>query len=154
MQGDQRVIQFLNQILTNELTAINQYMMHAKLCEHWGFGKLAEINRKESVDEMKHAEALMERILFLQGLPNLQDLHKINVGQTVEEQLRLDLDLEMHAAAVLRDAIGHCREVRDDVTKDMLQEMLEEEEEHVDWLETQLDLIKAVGIQNYLQYQM
>lgn len=154
MQGDRQVIQFLNQILTNELTAINQYMMHYKLCEHWGFTKLAEINRKESVEEMKHAEDLMERILFLEGLPNLQDLHKINVGQTVEEQFRLDLDLEMHAAAVLRDAINHCREVRDDVSKDMLQEMLGEEEEHIDWLQTQLDLIKSVGIQNYLQAQM
>lgn len=154
MQGDRQVIQFLNQILTNELTAINQYMMHYKLCEHWGFTKLAEINRKESIEEMKHAEDLMERILFLDGLPNLQDLHKINVGQTVEEQLRLDLDLEMQATAALRDAINHCREVRDDVSKDMLQAMLEEEEEHIDWLETQLDLIKAVGIQNYLQAQM
>lgn len=154
MQGDRQVIQFLNQILTNELTAINQYMMHYKLCEHWGFSKLAEINRKESIEEMKHAEDLMERILFLEGLPNLQDLHKINVGQTVEEQLHLDLDLEMRSAAVLRDAINHCREVRDDVSKDMLQEMLEEEEEHVDWLETQLDLIKAVGIHNYLQSRM
>lgn len=154
MQGDRQVIQFLNQILTNELTAINQYMVHYKLCEHWGFTKLAEINRKESVEEMKHAEDLMERILFLEGLPNLQDLHKINVGQTVEEQLRLDLDLELRATATLRDALKHCREVRDDVSKDMLQEMLEEEEEHINWLETQLDLVKAVGIQNYLQAQM
>lgn len=154
MQGDKQVIQFLNQILTNELTAINQYMMHYKLCEHWGFMKLAERNRKESIEEMRHAESLMERILFLEGLPNLQDLHKINVGQTVEEQFRLDLDLEMRSAAVLREAIGHCRQVRDDVSKDMLQAMLDEEEEHIDWLETQLELIKAVGVQNYLQSQM
>lgn len=154
MQGDKRVIQFLNQILTNELTAINQYMMHYKLCEHWGFTRLAERNRKESIEEMKHAESLMERILFLEGLPNLQDLHKINVGQTVEEQLRLDLDLEMRSAVVLREAIDHCRQVHDDVSKDMLQAMLDEEEEHIDWLETQLGLIKAVGVQNYLQSQM
>jgi bacterioferritin len=154
MQGDKKVIQYLNQVLTNELTAINQYFMHYKMCENWGFSKLAEVNRKESFEEMGHAEHLMERILFLEGLPNLQDLHKINVGQNVEEQLKLDLALEMDATTLLREAIPYCRDQGDDVTKDMFAKMLKEEEEHIDWLETQLELIRQVGLQNYLQSQM
>lgn len=154
MQGDKKIIAYLNQVLTNELTAINQYFMHYKMCDNWGFKKLAEVNRKESIEEMKHAEDLMDRILFLEGLPNLQDLHKINVGETVEEQLRLDLDLEMQAAPLLREAVEYCRTQHDEVSKALLQDILDAEEEHIDWLETQLELIDKVGIQNYLQSQM
>lgn len=154
MQGDKQVITYLNRILTNELTAINQYFMHAKLCEHWGYAKLAHKNREESIDEMKHADELMERILFLEGLPNLQDLHKINVGENVPEQLQLDLDLEMEGTKLLREAIAYCRQQNDDVSKELLLDILKAEEDHIDWLETQLDLIKDIGLQNYLQSQM
>lgn len=154
MQGDKKIIDFLNAILTNELTAINQYFMHAKICENWGLHKLAHKNREESIDEMKHADRLMDRILFLEGLPNLQDLHKISVGQTVPEQLKLDLEIEMRATSLLRDAIQHCRAQRDDVSKALMQSILDAEEEHIDWLETQLELIDKVGIQNYLQSMM
>ncbi len=154
MQGDKKVIAFLNQVLTNELTAINQYFIHAKMCMNWGYKKLAETNRAESIEEMQHADTLMERILFLEGLPNLQDLHKINVGETVEEQLKLDLDLEMHAAPLLREAVQYCREQHDEVSKALLQKILDAEEEHIDWLETQMSLIQQVGLQNYLQSQM
>jgi bacterioferritin len=154
MKGNPQVIDYLNRVLTNELTAINQYFMHYKLCESWGFSKLAGHNREESIEEMKHAEHLAERILFLEGLPNLQDMNKINVGQSVEEQLQLDLDLELAQSTLLREAIGFCRQEHDNVSKDLLQGMLEEEEEHIDWLETQLDLIRKIGIQNYLQAQL
>lgn len=154
MQGDKKIIAYLNQALTNELTAINQYFMHYKMCDNWGFEKLADVNRKESIEEMKHAERLMDRILFLEGLPNLQDLHKINVGENVEEQMRLDLNLEMQAAPLLREAIAYCRAQHDEVSKALFQDILEAEEEHIDWLETQLELIQKVGIQNYLQSQM
>lgn len=154
MQGDKQIITYLNRILTNELTAINQYFMHAKLCDHWGYSKLAHKNREESIEEMKHADELMERILFLEGLPNLQDLHKINVGENVPEQLRLDLDLELEATKLLREAINYCRQQQDDVSKELLQRILKAEEGHIDWLETQLDLIKDIGLQNYLQTRM
>lgn len=154
MQGDKKIIAYLNQALTNELTAINQYFMHYKMCDNWGFERLADVNRKESIEEMKHAERLMDRILFLEGLPNLQDLHKISVGENVEEQLRLDLNLEMQAAPLLREAIEYCRVQHDEVSKALFQDILEAEEEHIDWLETQLELIQKVGIQNYLQSQM
>ncbi len=154
MKGDKKIISYLNGALTNELTAINQYFMHAKMCENWGFHKLAGRTRAESIDEMKHAERLMERILFLEGLPNLQNLQKINVGESVAEQLKLDLDLELNAMPLLREATQYCREQHDEVSKALFQDILDAEEEHVDWLETQLELIGQVGIQNYLQSQM
>lgn len=154
MRGNKAIVDFLNRILVNELTAINQYFMHYKMCQNWGFKKLAEINRKESIEEMQHAEKLMDRILFLEGLPNLQDLHKINVGEDVAEQLKLDLTLEMQATPLLREAIEACRKDHDEVSKELLQEILHAEEEHIDWLETQLELVGKVGLQNYLQSQM
>lgn len=154
MQGDKKIIAYLNQQLTYELTAINQYFTHSKMQENWGFTKLAEKIRHESIEEMKHAEQLMDRILFLEGIPNLQDLNKINVGENVEEQLRLDLALEMQAHQPLREATQYCRAQNDDVSKALFQELLEDTEEHIDWLETQLGLIQHVGIHNYLQSQM
>ncbi len=154
MQGDKQVIDYLNRALTYELTAINQYFMHAKMQENWGFKKLAEIVRKESIEEMRHAERLMDRILFLEGIPNLQDLHKINVGENVEEQLRLDLQLELSDRPLLLEALQYCRTQGDEVSKDLLQGLLKDTEEHIDWLEIQLELVQKVGIQNYLQSQM
>ena len=154
MQGDKTVISYLNQVLTNELTAINQYFIHYKMCDSWGFKKLAEVNRKESIEEMQHAERLMDRILFLEGLPNVQDLHKVSVGEAVPEQLKLDLELEMRATPLLRTAIEYCRQQHDDVSKALFEDILKAEEEHIDWLETQLELIQKVGVQNYLQSQM
>lgn len=154
MQGDKQVIDYLNRALTYELTAINQYFMHAKMQENWGFKKLAEIVRKESIEEMRHAERLMDRILFLEGIPNLQDLNKINVGENVEEQLRLDLQLELSDRPLLLEALQYCRTQGDEVSKDLLQGLLKDTEEHIDWLEIQLELVQKVGIQNYLQSQM
>ena len=154
MQGDKKVIEYLNQQLTYELTAINQYFMHAKMQQNWGFKKLAEKIRAESIEEMKHAEHLMDRILFLEGIPNLQDLNKLNIGENVEEQLKLDLALEMQAAPPLREALQYCRNQGDDVSKALFQKLLEDTEEHIDWIETQLELIQKVGIQNYLQSHM
>lgn len=154
MQGDKKVIHYLNQQLTYELTAINQYFMHAKMQQNWGFKKLAEKIRAESIAEMKHAEHLMDRILFLEGIPNLQDLNKLNIGENVEEQLKLDLALEMQAAPSLREALQYCRNQGDDVSKALFQKLLEDTEEHIDWIETQLELIQKVGIQNYLQSHM
>ncbi|KPV40706.1 bacterioferritin [Thiohalorhabdus denitrificans] len=154
MKGDAKVIEYLNRVLTNELTAINQYFMHAKMCEDWGLKKLAEVTRKESIEEMRHAEELMDRVLFLEGLPNLQDLGKLRVGEDVQEQLRNDLGLEQDAIPLLREAIVYCRENGDEVSKDLFQRILDDEEEHVDFLETQLELIDKVGLQNYLQTQM
>lgn len=154
MQGKKPIVDLLNRVLVNELTAINQYFMHAKMCQNWGFKRLGEVTRKESIDEMKHAERLMDRILFLEGLPNLQDLHKINIGETVEEQLKLDLQLEMSALKLLHEGIDLTRREGDDVSKALLQDILVAEEEHIDWLETQLELIRQVGLQNYLQSQI
>lgn len=154
MQGDKQVIDYLNRALTYELTAINQYFMHAKMQENWGFKKLAEIVRKESIEEMRHAERLMDRILFLEGIPNLQDLNKINVGENVEEQLRLDLQLELSDRPLLLEALQYCRTQGDEVSKDLLEDLLKDTEEHIDWLEIQLELAQKVGIQNYLQSQM
>lgn len=154
MQGDKKVIEYLNQQLTYELTAINQYFMHAKMQQNWGFKKLAEKIRAESIEEMKHAEHLMDRILFLEGIPNLQDLNKLNIGENVEEQLKLDLALEMQAAPPLREALQYCRNLGDDVSKALFQKLLEDTEEHIDWIETQLELIQKVSIQNYLQSHM
>jgi bacterioferritin len=154
MKGDPKVIAHLNAVLTNELTAINQYFVHAKMFDHWGFGRLGEYERKESIDEMKHADALIERILFLEGLPNLQDLHKLLVGEDVKEALSCDLKLELAAHPVLKAAIAECEGVGDYVSRDLFRRILDSEEEHIDWLETQLELIDKVGIANYQQSQM
>ena len=154
MKGDKKVIQLLNKSLYNELTAINQYFMHAKMLEDMGFEKLAAKEREESIDEMKHADILMERILFLEGLPNLQDLGKLRIGESVGEMFECDLAMELDAIPDLRDGIEYCESVRDYVSRDLFQEILDSEEEHVDWLETQISLIEQVGEQNYLQSQM
>lgn len=151
---DSEVIAHLNMALKNELTAINQYFLHAKMFEDWGLARLAEREKEESIDEMKHADELMERILFLEGLPNLQNLGKIYIGQDVPEILQCDLNLEMEALPVLRTAIEFCEKIGDFVSRQLFREILSSEEEHVDWIETQLDLIKKTGLENYTQAQM
>ncbi len=154
MKGSPKVIDRLNDILTNELTAINQYFIHAKMCKDWGYERLYAKLRHESIDEMKHADELIERILFLEGVPNVQRYGKINVGETVPEQLKLDLELEYTAIATLRDAIALARDEKDETSAEMLEHMLVSEEEHTDWIETQLTLIEQVGLENYLAEQM
>ena len=151
MQGDATLIQHLNRILRNELTAINQYFLHARMCRNWGLKELGEHEYKESIDEMKHADLLVERILFLEGLPSMQDLNKLRIGENPKEVLSGDLALEMDAMKDLREAIAHAEGIRDYVSRDLCQDILESEEEHVDWLETQLDLIDQMGLQNFIQ---
>ena len=154
MKGDEKVIDFLNEALKNELTAINQYWLHYRMLDNWGVARLAKFEREESIDEMKHADRLIERILFLEGLPNLQDLGTLRIGENTREILEADLALELEALPVLREAIAHCESVRDYVSRELFEDILESEEEHVDWIETQLELIGKVGIENYLQSKM
>lgn len=153
MKGDTKVIEFLNAALKNELTAINQYFLHSRMLKDWGVSILGEYEYKESIEEMEHADWLIERILFLGGLPNLQDLGKLRIGETVEEILKADLALEGDAIPLLRDAVEHCESVRDYVSRDLFVKILDNEEEHVDYLETQFDMIEQMGIQNYIQLQ-
>ncbi|WP_443970896.1 bacterioferritin [Sphingobium sp. CR28] len=151
MKGDEKVVEYLNLALKNELTAINQYFLHYRMLQHWGIEKLAKFEYEESIDEMKHADKLAERILFLDGLPNFQLLGRLRIGTTVEEILKADLELEYEALPPLRDAIEHCEKVRDYVSRDLFQHILDSEEEHVDTLETQFEMIERMGIQNYVQ---
>ncbi|MDN3646151.1 bacterioferritin [Pontixanthobacter aestiaquae] len=153
MKGDKKVIEFLNKALTNELTAINQYWLHYRVLDDWGVTKLAEYERHESIDEMKHADQLAERILFLGGLPNFQAIHNLRVGETVEEILKADLAVEHDAIPLLIDAIEYCETARDYVTRDLFAGILASEEEHVDFLETQFDMIERMGLENYVQLQ-
>ncbi len=153
MKGDPKVIEFLNEALKNELTATNQYWLHYRLLDNWGVHKLAKFERGELIDEMKHADKLSERILFLDGLPNFQLLGRLHIGENVEEVLKADLELEMEALTQLRGAIAHCETVKDYVSRDLFSEILENEEQHVDTLEQQFEMIARMGIQNYIQLQ-
>ena len=154
MKGDPQVLSYLNQALKQELTAINQYFLHAKIFQNMGLKRLYDHEYKESIDEMKHADKLVERILFLDGLPNLQDLGKLLIGENVPEMLRADLTLEYAARPMYQEMIAYCESVRDYITRELLEGILENEEDHIDWLETQLSLIDGVGLQNYLQSNM
>jgi bacterioferritin len=154
MKGDAKVIDLLNEVLTNELTAINQYFLHGRMCENWGYERLWKKVRAESIDEMKHADQVIERVLFLEGLPNVQRLGGVRIGQTVEEQLQLDLALERRAIPVLNRGIELCRAAGDNGSAELLEDILEDEEEHANWLEAQLTLVAQVGLQNYLTEQI
>lgn len=154
MKGDTKVIEYLNKVLKNELTAINQYFLHARMYKNWGLKELDEHEFKESVDEMKHADQLVERILFLEGLPNLQDIGQLKIGEHPREILECDLKLELEAIPALREAIEYCETAKDYVSRELFEGILESEEQHVDWLETQLELIEKVGSENYLQSKM
>ncbi|ENY73930.1 bacterioferritin [Aeromonas diversa] len=154
MKGDSKIIAHLNKVLGNELIAINQYFLHARMFDDWGLKRLGHKEYHESIDEMKHADELVKRILFLEGIPNLQDLGKLKIGEHVEEMLRCDLDLELAAIPDLRAAILYAESIQDYVSRDLFQDILEDEEEHVDWLETQLDLIDRLGLENYQQSQL
>jgi len=153
MKGDPKVLELLNEALKNELTAINQYWLHYRLLDNWGVKKLAEFERSESIDEMKHADKLSDRILFLDGLPNFQALGRLHIGENVEEILKGDMELELEALGQLKGAIAHCEKVKDYVSRDLFSEILDNEEEHVDTLETQFEMIKRMGLQNYVQLQ-
>ena len=154
MKGDARVIEFLNGVLRNELTAINQYFLHSRMYKDMGLKALAEHEYHESIDEMKHADALVERVLFLDALPNLQDIGRLRIGETALEMLECDLKLELDAIPMLREGIAHCETCQDYTSRELLEDILKSEEEHVDWLETQLGLVDKVGLENYLQSQM
>jgi bacterioferritin len=154
MQGDPRIIEILNDVLTGELTAVNQYFIHGKMCGNWGYKRLAEHNVHESIDEMKHADRVIERILFLDGVPNMQRLNPVRVGETVPEQFQLDLELELAALKRLNDGIAVCTEAGDNASRALLEHILVDEEEHADWLETQLEAIRQVGEANYLAQQL
>jgi bacterioferritin len=154
MKGDIEVIKALNNVLTGELTAINQYFLHARMCKNWGYNRIAEKTYKESIEEMKHAQELLDRVLFLDGIPNLQKLDKLNIGENVKEQLEADLALEFIAVVRLKNGIDICRSAKDHTSAELLEEILEDEEEHIDWLETQLNVIKEIGYENYLTQQL
>ncbi len=154
MKGDATVIQHLNRVLKNELTAINQYFLHSRMLRDWGFAKLGDHEHEESIDEMKHADSIIERVLFLEGLPNLQDIGKLRIGEDVPEILQCDLDLELDAIPDLKAAIAYCENYKDYVSRELFDEILTSEEEHVDYLETQLELVDKLGVENYLQSQV
>ena len=153
MKGDPKIIAHLNKVLANELIAINQYFLHAKILKNWGMEKLASYEHKESIDEMKHADKIIERILFLEGLPNLQDLGRLRIGETVEELLKADLALELDVLPLLKSAVAHCESIGDYVSRQLFADILASEEGHVDFLETQIGLIERMGLQNYVQLQ-
>lgn len=154
MKGDKRIIEILNEVLTSELTAINQYFVHGEMCENWGYARLQKVIRVHSIGEMKHAEELIERVLFLDGIPNVQRLGKINIGESVSEMMKVDLALELDALPRLNQGIEVCREVGDNNTRALLEKILADEEEHVDWIEAQMAQIEQVGLQNYLAQQI
>jgi len=154
MKGDSKVIEYLNRVLTNELTAINQYFLHARMYKNWGLFELNDYEYHESIEEMQHADMLIERILFLEGLPNLQDIGRLMIGESPQEMIECDLKLELEAIPLLREAIAYCESCKDYVSRELFEKILENEEEHVDWIETQLDLINRIGIEIYLQSKM